>query len=447
MLRQPNVVNGLTTNGISLSLVDFNRLYESVSDRAIIVNDFNMRLKDDKDKLNQLLYTEYDSDILDTCPTCDCGELKGEYNVGVTCTVCNTRVIPVTERAIESTLWIRVPDGIHGFITPIAWTILNEMFKNIPRWLCDSTFRYKPNKIAEPIVDHFKSIGWKRNINHLYENFDYVMETLLNYKKLMKNNTEHQWACQFIEENKHLFFCKYLPIPHRSVFITEKTSMGTFVDAIIRSAIDAVRTITSIEGGILGDSVRIRENRTVQVMNQLSAYYDEYVKSNIGRKPGMMRRQIFGSRLDFSARAVISSISGPHTYDEIHIPWGLAILLLKTHIMNKLLRMGFSPDSAEELLMTHVKTYHPLIREVLDTLIAESKGLSLKCLLNRNPSLTRASTQNLRITKVKSDPKVTTISLSVLVLSGPNADFDRLVAVASIRNGGRIISLIAGTLL
>lgn len=420
MSAQHKCVNTAIDNGVYLSLVDFNRLFESVSDRAIIVNDFNMRSKEDKDRLNRLLYTEYDNDTLDPCPTCECGETKGNFNESLVCHTCNTVVMPVTEKPIESTLWIRAPDGIHGFITPIAWTILNEVFKNIPRWLCDSTFKYKPNKDVAPILEHFKSIGWKRTINHLYENFDYVLDVLLSHKKLMKNNIEHQWTCKFVAENKHLFFCKYLPIPHRSVFITEKTSMGTFVDAIIRSAIDAVRTITSIDGGILPSTIRVKENRTVQVMVQLSTYYDEYLKNNIGRKPGLLRRQIFGSRLDFTARAVISSISGPHDYDEMHLPWGLSVLLLKTHLMNKLLRLGYNPATAEEFLMKHVRVYHPLLDELFKELIAESPGGALRGVLQRNPSLTLQSALNLRGTMIKTDPRVTTISLSVLVLKGPN---------------------------
>ena len=89
-------VGDFSLSGVYCSLVDFERLYESVSEKAILVNDFNIRDDKDKERLNNLLYTEYDGDTLDTRPSCDCGKLYGEHNVGATCPTCKTKVVATT---------------------------------------------------------------------------------------------------------------------------------------------------------------------------------------------------------------------------------------------------------------------------------------------------------------------------------------------------------------
>jgi hypothetical protein len=50
--------------------------------------------------------------------------------------------------------------------------------------------------------------------------------------------------------------------------------------------------------------------------------------------------------------------------------------------------------------------------------------MGIPCLLQRNPSLVRGSAQQFYITHVKPDPSINTISISVLCLAAPNADFD-----------------------
>lgn len=313
-------------SGVFCELIDYDRLYESVSDHAMLVNTFNIRNDDEKERLNRLLYTEYEGDTLDSKPTCDCGQLSGEYNKGVNCRNCGTPVVAVTERPMESLLWIKAPEGVRSFISPAAWNVLNSMFTyrgvQLVRWLTDPT--YTPNKNVDrtdPLFERFRQVNWKRSINHFIDNFDQACQLIFD-GKVVNPIPRRRRMEQFIEENRDRFFPQYLPIPNRSIFITEKTAMGTYADNVMYSAIDAVRTMTSLDSGIVPATQRIKENRTVKVVQQLSNYYLEYTKNNLSKKPGMFRRQVYGSRLDFSGRAVISSLSHPHAYDELHFPLG-----------------------------------------------------------------------------------------------------------------------------
>jgi hypothetical protein len=68
--------------------------------------------------------------------------------------------------------------------------------------------------------------------------------------------------------------------------------------------------------------------------------------------------------------------------------------------------------------------YCPLLDQLFQELIAESPYDGIPIILQRNPTLVRLSAQALRVTKIKTDPHINTISMSVLALKGPNADFD-----------------------
>lgn len=417
--QQPN-------GGLYLELVDFDALYESVADRVMLINDVNIWDEDEKDELNDRLRVEYEDSILDTVPTCDCGKYRGEYNVGMRCRSCGTIVVSPTEKPIESVLWMRVPEGVHSFISPQVWNILSKEFvyhqENMLEWLTTSNYITKStNPKAARLLEWFSSNGWKRSLNHFIENFDWATNVLIengNFSPVARREVMRR----FIEQNRHCFFPQYLPIPNRLLFIVEKNSTSKFADNLIGSAFDAVWTLMSVNDDQQKISQRKRENRTVTTIRKLSNYYEDYIKSNLGRKPGMYRRQVFGSRLDFSSRAVIISKAGVHNYEDIEIPWGIGAMMFKLHITNKLLRRGFTPTEAERFILSNTLRYNPLLDEIFQELLNESPKGKIPVLFQRNPTLLRGSAQLLYISRIKTDVDDNAISLSTLVLEGFNAD-------------------------
>jgi hypothetical protein len=121
---------------------------------------------------------------------------------------------------------------------------------------------------------------------------------------------------------------------------------------------------------------------------------------------------------------VISSITEPHEYDEIHIPWGIATSVLRIHVLNKLLKRGYDVNRAIEFINVHAQKYNKELDDVFKELIAESPNRGIETISQRNPSLERGSVQLTRITKVKTDPNIPTVSISILIVKGLNADFD-----------------------
>ena len=416
--------------GIYLEMVDHDELFEHSKNVAIIVNEFDLEVKDDLNRLNALIHTTYEKNVLQLLPQCDCQYLKGGRNVGVRCPKCNTLCLSVTEKPLQSALWIATPEGIDTLINPEAWIILSKALTtsqfNILEWLTDPYKAVTTNKV-QGILDRITAAGFQRGINAFYAQFDQLMQFLIAERVIKKHNPrQREEYMQFIAENRHAIFSKHLPVPSKLALITEKSAKKTTVDPVMVPAIEAVRTISGIKNSVLTLSLKRKESKTVKAIKYLVDYYTGFFQTSLPAKQGWFRKHTYGSRIHFSFRAVISSLSEPHVYDEVHLPWSLSVMFLKFHLISKLMNrpdLQYSPNQAIGLLNDHTQSYNPLIDELFQQLIAESPMGGIVIGLQRNPSLTRGSFQTLRVTKIKTNPAINTISLSLLILRSYNKIF------------------------
>lgn len=453
--------------GLYLELIDFNDLYRHYSRDAIIVNNFDLKNEEHLQELNEHLYSFYEGDSFDSMPSCDCGYLRGEYNSELTCPLCNTIVRTATEQPIEPKLWMQVPDGVQGFISPQVLIILKNLFDSAKisfiEYLINDYYRLpqKPTQVDKRLIEKIQQINWKSSINEFINRFDEIIELLLKEKYHNKPAVVLHIR-QFIQENRHKFFPQYLPVPNKALLIIEKTRMISdgsrpihYIDETLWSAPDAVMTLCSLNTHVSPKQKTV-EHKVAKTIIQLAKYYSSFLEDRIGQKKGFIRKQIFGSRFDFSARAVIASLSRTHSYEELEIPWGVALHIFKLHLTNKLMRYGFTPDEAEALIFRHTKEHigyqsNPqlvqekrFLEQLIDTIIEQSpheieyeaveidksnqfqwrtyRKRGFPCLLNRNPTLLRGSVQLFYITRVNKDPSVCAIKMSTLTLKAPNAD-------------------------
>jgi len=165
---------------------------------------------------------------------------------------------------------------------------------------------------------------------------------------------------------------------------------------------------------------------------------DEYIKTKIGKKFGLIRSQLLGKRTDFSGRAVITS--GPDIpADKIGIPFRLALSLFEPFIIHTLL---YSKRINRNILEEEIRKFTKLdlstnsIAVVLRSL--KSGDIVPYNLYNIFFDATIISSED-RVVLAKRDPvlhaesvrafypvivKGSTIQLSALVTGGFNADFD-----------------------
>jgi len=413
--------------GVHLELVNFDDLYNKRSGRLPkIINDLSESTEEDKEETNRLIYSKFlPTDLLSNTPQCGCGYVYNTFNIGVVCPKCNTEVASPTDQALEPVVWMRAPQGIKALMHPDIYTMLTNRFKiggfDLIRYFADIT--YKTDTRPPPVVGELQQMGFKRGYNNFVTNFDHLIQTLFNIKPFFKKNEKDRLQT-LIERNRAVVFPNKLPLPNRSLLIIEDTNMGLFVDPIIEKAIDAIQTIVSIDAPLSNYTASQKENRTIKAIIQLAEFYDKYKADNLARKEGIFRKQVFGSRSHFSCRAVASSITDSHEYDELHLPWGVGVGLFREHLKSKMFREGMTSRQIASHLNDYTQRTDPLLKRLFEELIAECQYKGIPVAHQRNPSLERASMQLMYVTKIKDDITDVTASMSILSIVGFNADFD-----------------------
>lgn len=409
--------------GWAIRLVNLDQLYHNSSSAPVLGNDFNVKSEDDRKALNDLIYTHYEGDTLATFPTCDCGNLRGVYNEGIVCDICKVPVQAITERPLESLVWLESPKGVGPFISPIVWIILSKALTynsvNLLEYMVNPTHMIQGN--IHKKVRQFLNLNLERGINFFHANFDRIMQLMYD-ERILKGQRED--IMEMLQMYRDCVFTYHLPLPSKMGMITEKTAVNSYTENAILYAIDALRTITSAVHSPIPLSPRLLQARAMQANAMMAQYHNLFMSESLGTKEGLSRSHIFAGRLHHTFRAVIVSLSDNHEYDEIHIPWSIAIMVLKIHLYNKMIRRGMTHNECNAMINEHLIVYNPFIDELFQELINESPHRGIPVTFGRNPTLNRGSIQLLRITKVKTNPEINSISMSTLVLTAPNADFD-----------------------
>lgn len=409
-------------HGVYPVIIDHTHVLANLKTPPVFVNDIDTSTQEGLAYLDSLVYTKYNGGSLSILPSCECGESTGTRFLGKTCNNCNTVVIPATERPIESNVWIRAPQGVKALVNPQMWIILSNAFTlngcNLLEWLINPS--YKNNIQNNAKLEIFKSYNFPRGINSLYDNFDSIITALLDRSIFNGAASKRIDLKMFIEQNRDRIFTEYLPIPNKIMFITEKAVTATYADKRMANALDAVHTIAALSTGLETPSIRKNEGAAARAVIQLAEYYSTQYREIIGGKYGWLRKHLFGTRQAYSFRAVISSLSDRHDYDELHMPWGLSVALFRMHLTNKLLRRGMTPNECAKFLYENTSRYHPMLDELFKEIISESPGKGFPTFLLRNPTLDRLSGQKFFISRIKSDVNVKTVSLSLLVISHMN---------------------------
>jgi len=413
--------------GVHTRLVDFDQRFATLRNIPLIVNVVDDTTEEDKERINDQIRTKYTEDLLSNLPSCECGEIVGQFNIGVHCPTCHSKVVSPIEQNLEPILWMKAPIGVKALINPTFWTMLTEKFTrssfSICRWLLDRD--YRPAIKIPPIMEDVEALNLPRGINNFYDNFDMIMEALFSLKGFRPKKGTLDPLQVVIQDYRHCLFSQYLPIPNKSLLVIEETHVGTYVDPIVVGAVDAIRTMLGIDSDTADLSVQQKENRTIKSIEQFCEFYDGIYRDTLAQKVGIFRKHIYGTRSHFSFRAVITSLTDQHRYDELHIPWGIGISLMRLHLINKLVRKhNMTPNGAMGHLNSHAQTFCPIIDGLFKELISESPYGGIPVVFQRNPSLERGSAQSLIITKVKPETEIPTVSLSILIVKGYNADFD-----------------------
>ena len=285
---------------------------------------------------------------------------------------------------------------------------------------------YNPNvKIPDHIV-HIKNFlnGQRDYVNTMsnLRNIILYLTTLSKFKNAQKLGEIHN-LLKIMDEHTDCLFSTYLPIINKKLFVIEETTKGRFVNLISSDIVDVTKTWMKLSSNTNITPKTLSNNMGV-VMSNLSKLYSNYIDQYLVKKGGMFRRHVYGARSHFTFRTVITSVPGKHAYDEIVPPWCVGVSVLRPHILNKLIRKGYTFKEANKILYRCVKKYDQVVSDILDELIMECPYKGIPVLFTRNPELKQGSTQRMYITRFGKDPAIMSTEFSALAAKAPNADYD-----------------------
>lgn len=416
---------------VTLNLVNFDDLYRRVTTDKFLINHIDVFDHETKEIIDAIITKNYNEDNISIVPSCQCGEVKGTYYVGETCHRCNTKVASTLDDNLSFLLWLKQPEGVERFISPKVMAMLLDRYKvtaniNMLEWLLLPSInidysKAKAKKVKlDKIMFNLKANGVQRGYNYFVENFFHVVQVLEDSFVVGKNTTSVEFM-DFLRANADKIFSEYLPFPNKVIFATESNELGKFMDKSLIGPINVIRRMTGID--LHTRTPAVKQARVAASIIDLAKFYIAYFKTVLFHKNGLIRQHVSSTRAHFTARAVITSLTTIHAYDEIHIPWSVACTLLREHILNRLYKRNYSYKQAINFLMYHNRIYHPVLDEIFKEIVGSVEG-GLVCLFNRNPSLHRGSIQRVRITRVKTDTDDNTFSFSYLIGASFNSDYD-----------------------
>lgn len=428
-------------------LEDYNHTFMTLAYEPVIINDLRNQTDEDREQFLSMIMTRYDSDTISLAPVCECGATKGRIYKPHKCPVCGKYPTSVTEDEISPVVWLAKPQGVEKLMNLAVWSMLGKRLTrsgfNFFEWLVDTD--YRPSvKYPTKIIESIERLGIKRGYNNFVRNFDRYIDLLFFEVRDLRHRKKNEpdYLYELIRRDRHKIFSDYLPLPNKAMTILEKTNLGRFLDPVMKDVISTFWDLVSIDKDFIPRHERHREKRTVKAICRLAKYHENYCKENYCQKSGLLRRNFAGGRTDYGYRSVIVSITGPHDMREVHAPWRIGLTTFRPIVLNKLLARGWSNKDAVNLIMTHIDKYHPILSEIMDEMIADTpgamgymleevfdrdvnrKGAGFVQITQRNPSLLQASAVRTFLSKFKKDPTDKTISISILITAGMNADFD-----------------------
>lgn len=411
---------------VTQKLLDLDSYFIRCTGNKIILNTLNPLALDDIDLVNNNLMTTYNTDILSTVPSCDCRGLTGRYYLNKVCQECGTTVQEVHKK-VDPLMWLETLDSKIKFINPIFYLMLRYvMDKKIDylRWMADSKYN-PPIELPNFMYGVREILGEERSYDNMILKMADIIHYLQNHSKFKDIETQEKLSIllDMWRHQKDKIFSRYVPIVNKKLFVMENTTKGKFINLAVADVMDVIMTWIKVANDEKPTYKKQQQN-TIVVLHKLSSLYYNYLDKYIVKKIGAFRKHVFGARSGFTFRSVITSIPGPHHYDEIHVPWSIGVTAFRPHILNKLLKRGYTYKECNKLLFRAVKMFVPVIYDVLNELIAEAPNGKIWVLAQRNPSLLQGSSQLVWISKFKTDISDLTISISPLIIKAPNGDYD-----------------------
>jgi DNA-directed RNA polymerase beta' subunit len=349
--------------------------------------------------------------------SCDCKKYRGKFYLGKKCETCETEVRFI-EPIIKRIGWIDL--GPFYIVNPNFYNFLSKIFSKSNLL---NVISYEKKLTKDGLVKETE------NAKHPYSNigliefkekFDEILDYFFN---LSKNKNKEEYY-RIVKENQHLVFTNKIP-----VFSTTLRPALMMKDNLIFDEINNMYNSVILNSNMVKTSTEDERSdiNTLPIMVSIQLMVNQIFEKtidNIKGKTGFIRNNIMGSRVNFSARNVITPLPAGYEIDDIVVPYLTFLELYKFQLLNLISSVkSVSFVEAHHIWNEAATHFDPEMYRMMKEILNKTKG-GLKLLLNRNPSINFGSILLLKIADIKQDYNDLTSSIHNNILAPLGGDYD-----------------------
>lgn len=365
--------------------------------------------------------------------SCECGNLRGKFYEGVTCEKCGTKVERVQPN-INKMGWVDLtgatysedgavidPGHDYKIIKYVAYLFLEKIIghENLKNIIYVPDMITATGELDQASVDAVRSSSpdkkyWFYGISAFEKNYTEILDYYYKLNKIEDTNLYNFVASPYDT------FTDKIPVISPLLRPAIRTADGLKLDKINNLYI---RIITSVKR--LTETANILEiikNSTLEMIQADYFALNQYIFDLIRSKEGLIRSQICGVRLNYTARSIITPAFQGKKLDEITVPYLTFLEIYKFELINIIKKVkNITYAEAEQIQFEAGIKFN---QEVYDIMCKVIKDNEIGVLLNRNPTIEVGSIIYLRITAVKDDINDLTFSVNNTILSLLSGDYD-----------------------
>lgn len=244
-----------------------------------------------------------------------------------------------------------------------------------------------------------------------------------NYEEILKYYYELR-GCKETElynflKNKSEIFTDKIPVISIILRPAMRTADGLKLDDINIKYQNLLKNLEMLKDASM---IKIIRDSTIEAMQAEFMMLSEEILDAVKSKSGIIRQQICGTRINFSARNIISPEKIGYKMDEIVVPYQTFLELYKFEIINIIkTTQNITIKEAEKVWYNATVKFDEKIYLIMKKMITDNE---VGVLLNRNPTISYGSILYLKVAAIKKDFNDVTMSVNNLILTSLAGDYD-----------------------
>lgn len=365
--------------------------------------------------------------------SCKCHNMTGKFYEGCECPKCHT-LVTFTEANINKNGWIDISGNKYqedgtiaeqgaGFkiIKYVAYMFLEKLIgkTNLKQIIHTPNIINIEGELDQDIIKNIQNESpekkyWHIGLMDFYKNYNDIISYYYSINKV--NDQElFDFLCDPFE-----VFTDKIPVISALLRPAVRTADGLKLDEINTIYVRILKNNKILNSKI--NQLQLIQNSMLEMIQSEYFQLSEYIIESISGKDGLIRKQICGTRIDFTARSIITPADSNVGMGEVVLPYLTFLELYRyeiTNILSKIKHIGIK--AADNIVREAKNEFNNEIYLIMQKMVKDEE---CAILLNRNPTIALGSILYMRIADIKNDISDLTLSLHNSVLTVLAGDYD-----------------------